>query len=99
MKNAIARECSKRHVPKYIFETPEIPTTGKQSSKHPSQVQRVDLALVNAKKVELPIKHIVNGRTVKPSGTLLNPESLDFYYQFAKIEDVVAKSLGRQSKL
>lgn len=27
VKEAIGRELSKRHVPKYIFETPEIPTT------------------------------------------------------------------------
>ena len=27
VKEAIARECSKRHVPKYIFETPEIPVS------------------------------------------------------------------------
>ena len=27
VKESIARECSKRHVPKYVFETPEIPTT------------------------------------------------------------------------
>lgn len=45
---------------------------------------------VNLKKVELPVKHIVSGRIVKPSGTLLNPESLDYYYQFAKVEDIVA---------
>lgn len=82
VKNAIARECSKRHVPKYIFETPDIPTT------------------VNQKKVELPVKHIVSGRTVKPSGTLLNPQSLDFYYQFAR-DDVLAKATqgARGSKL
>lgn len=43
---------------------------------------------VNLKKVELPVKHIVSGRVIKPSGTLLNPESLDFYYQFAKVEDI-----------
>lgn len=79
VKDAIARECSKRHVPKYIFETPEIPTT------------------VNMKKVELPIKHIVSGRTVKPSGTLLNPQSLDYYYKFADVETVVKN--GRTAKL
>jgi len=28
IKDAIAKECSKRHVPKYIFETPEIPVCG-----------------------------------------------------------------------
>jgi len=42
---------------------------------------------VNLKKVELPVKRIVCGETVKPSGTLLNPNSLDFYYQFAKVEE------------
>ncbi|KAJ5628089.1 acetoacetyl-CoA synthase, partial [Penicillium lividum] len=44
---------------------------------------------VNMKKVELPVKQIVSGKTMKPSGTLLNPESLHYYYQFAKIEEVV----------
>lgn len=69
VKDRIGKECSKRHIPKYVFETPEIPTT------------------VNLKKVELPIKHIVSGRVVKPSDTLLNPKSLDYYYQFAKIDE------------
>ncbi|KAJ0379421.1 hypothetical protein COL26b_002264 [Colletotrichum chrysophilum] len=72
VKDAIRRELTKRHVPKYVFETPEIPTT------------------VNLKKVELPVKQIVSGSHVKPSGTLLNPQSLDFYYQFAKVEEVLA---------
>ncbi|KAI1853612.1 hypothetical protein JX266_001596 [Neoarthrinium moseri] len=68
VKEAIRRDLSKRHVPKYVFETPEIPTT------------------VNLKKVELPVKQIVSGHIIKPSGTLLNPNSLDYYYQFAKDE-------------
>ncbi|KAI8961573.1 acetoacetyl-coenzyme A synthetase [Daldinia sp. FL1419] len=71
VKEAIKRELTKRHVPKYVFETPEIPTT------------------VNLKKVELPVKQIVSGQIIKPSGTLLNPKSLDYYYQFAKVEDLV----------
>jgi acetoacetyl-CoA synthetase len=71
VKAAIRKELSPRHVPKYVFETPAIPTT------------------VNLKKVELPVKQIVSGKIVKPSGTLLNPESLDFYYKFAKIEELV----------
>ncbi|KAH8882797.1 acetoacetate-CoA ligase [Thozetella sp. PMI_491] len=77
VKDAIRRDLSKRHVPKYVFETPEIPTT------------------VNLKKVELPVKQIVSGRIIKPSGTLANPESLNFYYQFAKVEQVV----GAREKL
>ncbi|KAI1776373.1 acetoacetyl-coenzyme A synthetase [Hypoxylon cercidicola] len=72
VKEAIKKELTKRHVPKYVFETPEIPTT------------------VNLKKVELPVKQIVSGQTIKPSGTLLNPKSLDYYYQFAKVEELVA---------
>ncbi|KAL2179040.1 uncharacterized protein P884DRAFT_219966 [Thermothelomyces heterothallicus CBS 202.75] len=71
IRQAIAADLSKRHVPKYIFPTPEIPTT------------------VNLKKVELPVKQIVSGRIIKPSGTLANPKSLDYYYQFAKVEELV----------
>ena len=48
---------------------------------------------VNLKKVELPVKQIVSRKIIKPSGTLLNPESLDYYYRFAKVEEMVdAKS-------
>jgi len=71
IKAAIRKETSPRHVPKYVFETPDIPTT------------------VNMKKVELPVKQIVSGKVIKPSGTLLNPQSLDYYYQFAKVEQLV----------
>ncbi|KAI1342100.1 acetoacetate-CoA ligase [Xylariaceae sp. FL0016] len=71
VKEAIKKETTKRHVPRYVFETFEIPTT------------------VNLKKVELPVKQIVSGQIIKPSGTLLNPQSLDYYYQFAKVEELV----------
>ncbi|KAJ9608824.1 hypothetical protein H2200_006595 [Cladophialophora chaetospira] len=71
IKATIRRELSPRHVPRYIFETPEIPTT------------------INGKKVELPVKQIVSGKVVKPSGTLANPDSLQYYYQFAKDENLV----------
>lgn len=50
---------------------------------------------INLKKVELPVKQIVSGRTIKPSDTLANKECLNFYYQFAKVEDLVPA----QSKL
>ncbi|KIX09084.1 acetoacetate-CoA ligase [Rhinocladiella mackenziei CBS 650.93] len=71
VKDAIRKATSPRHVPKFVFETKEIPTT------------------VNLKKVELPVKQIVSGKVIKPSGTLLNPQSLDFYYQFAKDENLI----------
>ncbi|KAG7435033.1 Acetoacetyl-CoA synthetase [Fusarium oxysporum f. sp. raphani] len=70
IRERIAKELTKRHVPKYIFEVPDIPTT------------------VNGKKVELPVKQIISGSNIKPSGTLLNPQSLDFFYQFQKIEEI-----------
>ncbi|KAL4969303.1 acetoacetyl-CoA synthase [Aspergillus stella-maris] len=71
VKEAIQKALSARHVPKYIFGTPEIPTT------------------VNLKKVELPVKQIVSGKKIKASGTLLNPESLEYYYQFVDVEKLV----------
>ncbi|KAK0944109.1 hypothetical protein LTR29_004449 [Friedmanniomyces endolithicus] len=70
-KDAIARDVGRRCVPKYVFETPEIPTT------------------INLKKVELPVKQIVSGKTIKPSDTLANKACLEFYYQFSKVEDLV----------
>jgi acetoacetyl-CoA synthetase len=41
---------------------------------------------VNGKKVELPIKRIVSGEIVTPSGTLANPGCLEYYYQFVDSE-------------
>nr|POF14267.1 acetoacetyl-coa synthetase [Quercus suber] len=73
VKAAIARDCGKRCVPKYVFETPEIPTT------------------INLKKVELPVKQIVSGRIITPSNTLANKHCLEFYYQFAKVEELVPR--------
>jgi acetoacetyl-CoA synthetase len=46
---------------------------------------------VNLKKVELPVKQIVSGRIIKPSGTLANPDSLKYYEQFAQVEEVIDK--------
>ncbi|KIW68310.1 acetoacetate-CoA ligase [Phialophora macrospora] len=80
VKDAIRKAMSPRHVPKFVFETKEIPTT------------------VNLKKVELPVKQIVSGKVIKPSGTLLNPESLNYYYQFAKDENLVDLA-AQQAKL
>ncbi|KAL7941745.1 hypothetical protein V8C42DRAFT_355202 [Trichoderma barbatum] len=70
IKDTIAKELTKRHVPKYVFEIPEIPVT------------------VNGKKVEMPVKSIISGKTIKPSGTLLNPQCLDHFYQYQKIEEL-----------
>lgn len=47
---------------------------------------------VNLKKVELPVKHIVSGKKIKASGTLANPDSLKYYEQFARVEEVLAQT-------
>jgi acetoacetyl-CoA synthetase len=47
---------------------------------------------VNLKKVELPVKQIVSGKKIKPSGTLANPESLKYYEQFANVEEVLVRT-------
>ncbi|KAI5812685.1 acetoacetyl-CoA synthase [Pyronema omphalodes] len=77
VKDAIAKGLSKRHVPKYVFETFDIPTT------------------INFKKVELPVKQIVCGKKITPSGTLRNPESLQFYYQFVEIEKMASEGKAK----
>lgn len=90
IRSAIQNALSARHVPKYIFETPAIPVNWDIPLLFPRQLIRNFLQLtVNLKKVELPVKQIVSGKTIKPSGTLLNPESLVYYYQFANVEQVV----------
>ncbi|KAF4975195.1 hypothetical protein FZEAL_7980 [Fusarium zealandicum] len=81
IRERVAKELTKRHVPRYIFEVPDIPTT------------------VNGKKVELPVKQIISGHSIKPSGTLLNPQSLDYFYQFQEVEEVVKKQNGVRAKL
>ena len=79
IRSYVAKDLSKRHVPAYVFETPEIPTT------------------INAKKVETPLKAIVCGKKVQPSGTLANPDCLKWYYQFIDIEK--CEEVGVRSRL
>ncbi|KAH7396407.1 hypothetical protein BKA66DRAFT_409168 [Pyrenochaeta sp. MPI-SDFR-AT-0127] len=86
VKSKISEERSRRHVPRYVFQTWDIPKT------------------VNLKKVELPVKQIVSGKKIKPSGTLANPDSLKYYEQFANVEEVLerleqAKNSRVKSKL
>ncbi|KJK61007.1 Acetoacetyl-CoA synthetase acetoacetate-CoA ligase AACS [Aspergillus parasiticus SU-1] len=55
----------------------------------------VERATVNGERVELPVKKTVSGAKAKPSGTLSNPAILEYYCQFAKVEELVS----RESKL
>jgi acetoacetyl-CoA synthetase len=98
IKEAIRKALSARHVPKFIFETPAIPVRYPSLLSNSVASPNTNISsqvTVNLKKVELPVKQIVSGKKIKPSGTLLNPESLDFYYQFAEIE----KLADRKAKL
>jgi len=52
----------------------------------PALRSKTQQTTVNLKKVELPVKQIVSGHVVKPSGTLLNPDALAYYYRFVEAE-------------
>ncbi|GGP15046.1 acetoacetate--CoA ligase [Oceanobacillus neutriphilus] len=61
--------CSPRHVPTHIYEVKDLPKT------------------LNGKKVEIPIKKILMGQdaaTVINKGSLINPDSLDYFIDLAK---------------
>jgi acetoacetyl-CoA synthetase len=42
---------------------------------------------VNNKKIEIAVKQIVSGTSLKPSGTVANPDSLKLYHRFYDLED------------
>ncbi|KAK0213121.1 acetoacetyl-CoA synthetase [Desarmillaria ectypa] len=44
---------------------------------------------VNGKKIEIAVKQIVSGSSMKPSGTVANPDSLRLYYKYVNLEDLV----------
>ncbi|KAF9920104.1 hypothetical protein FBU30_010121 [Linnemannia zychae] len=41
---------------------------------------------INGKKVEIAVKKIISGQTIVPSGTLVNPESLQLYYNIPELQ-------------
>ncbi|KAK0195118.1 acetoacetyl-CoA synthetase [Armillaria mellea] len=44
---------------------------------------------VNGKKIEIAVKQIVSGSSMKPSGTVANPDSLRLYYKYVNLEDLI----------
>ncbi|WP_236974361.1 acetoacetate--CoA ligase [Membranihabitans maritimus] len=70
IKTKLRSECSPRHVPDQIIEVPDIPYT------------------LSGKKMEAPIKKILLpgtfGENTIQKDTMKNPESIDFYIEFAK---------------
>jgi acetoacetyl-CoA synthetase len=105
VKDAIARDCGRRCVPKYVFETPEIPVSLSFFFSSYSSVRLLfpdtlhPQTTINLKKVELPVKQIVSGKKIKPSDTLANKECLNYYYQFAEVEKLLEKRSSISSKL
>lgn len=69
INKAIRENCSPRHVPNDIFQVKELPKT------------------LNGKKIEVPIKKILMGNPVEEAvnmGSLLNPDSLEYFVEFYK---------------
>ena len=44
---------------------------------------------MNGKKIEIAVKQIVSESNIQISGTVANPESLQLYYKYRDIENVV----------
>lgn len=55
--------------------------------------------LMNGKKCEIDVKHIVSGHTAIVSGTVSNPEALILYDVFQKVPQNTDKSIRSTSKL
>jgi acetoacetyl-CoA synthetase len=47
---------------------------------------------VNNKRIEIAVKQIVSGSSLKPSGTVANPESLELYYKFRHLEQIIGET-------
>ncbi|THH02274.1 hypothetical protein EW026_g590 [Hermanssonia centrifuga] len=54
---------------------------------------------VNNKKIEIAVKQIVSGSNLKPSGTVANPESLQLYYKYRNLEQLLAGIRRPKAKL
>ncbi|WP_423802186.1 acetoacetate--CoA ligase [Neobacillus sp. SAB-20_R2A] len=69
INQAIRKDCSPRHVPNEIFLVDELPKT------------------LNGKKLEVPIKKILMGTPVEKAvntGSLANPDTLQYFIEFQK---------------
>lgn len=86
LRTAVGDGLSKRHVPRFIIEVPEIPVTinGKKASAQFAPVS--GFSLIIFAQVEIAVKQIISGRDVKISSTVANPEALKGYAQFRDME-------------
>ncbi|KZT10799.1 acetoacetate-CoA ligase [Laetiporus sulphureus 93-53] len=53
---------------------------------------------VNGKKIEIAVKQIVSGSTLKPSGTVANPDSLQLYYKYRELEKFIGGTSAEKAK-
>jgi acetoacetyl-CoA synthetase len=98
IRAAIKNSLSARHVPAYIFEVRDIPVSVQYYFLSSWELTMSPQYTVNNKKIEIAVKQIVSGSNLMPSGTVANPESLDNYYKFRNIENIVEDE-QRESKL
>ncbi|KAF2161713.1 hypothetical protein M409DRAFT_27771 [Zasmidium cellare ATCC 36951] len=70
IRQAIRTGLSPRHVPRFIIEVPE---NGIPTT-------------INGKKVEATVKQTISGKDVKPSNTVSNPESIEYFKRFRELE-------------
>jgi acetoacetyl-CoA synthetase len=96
IKGAIRTALSPRHVPSFVFEIEDIPVGGFISNDIPVLLINNQYT-VNGKRIEIAVKQIVSGSNMKPSGTVVNPESLQLYYKYRDLEAVA--SPAAKSKL
>lgn len=50
---------------------------------------------MNNKKIEIAVKQIVSGSNLKPSGTVANPESLQLYYKYRHLEQLLGQAKAK----
>ena len=54
---------------------------------------------VDGKKTKIPVKNIGFGQKVVPSSTIVDPESLQWFDYFAKLEAITASVSEKNSRL
>lgn len=70
IRQAIRAGLSPRHVPRFIIEVPE---NGIPTT-------------INGKKIEAAVKQTISGKDVKPSNTVSNPKSIEYFKRFRELE-------------
>lgn len=87
IKTTIRSELTPRHVPEFVLAISDIPVSyslffsNLPNTKNTFYLQYT----INGKKVEVAVKKILSGQKVTATGTLINPESLEVYYNIPEL--------------